>query len=306
MCWSGQAEIKFTEKACEILLEEATKLYNMFFYGSIPLVSIDMKWKLARLSSALAYLTISTDDFETVTVTEEHVREVVNFLTDEYCKAGLNTLAQETRFERITLEDVNLIIASIAYATGLEAATIEEIFKFVVIQGRVTRDQIKTTFELAEKNQLRPLLAVLASEKMIRPGRGFYPTQKLIESYKLLNVAKVTKVAKVPEGHPKVSEKYSKNENIRGSSHRVGKVGNLGKTNGKPKQAASKLSNSVTDFTIVECVDLKEPTVETCAHCGKVEILTKQIKTADGKWGHVCKPCGEFFGKVMEKGREAS
>lgn len=303
-CWSDYAKIRFTDRAVETLLVEATNLYNTFFTESIPIVSIDMKWKLARLSCALAYLTLSTDDFKTVIITEDHVKEIVDFLTDEYSKTGLNTLAQETRFERVRLEDVNLTMATIAYATNLGLPLIKEIFKFIVIQGRVTRDQIMTTFELSEKRQLRPLLAVLSSENLIRTGRGFYPTQKLIESYKLLNFAKVTKVTNVPERHPKVSEKNSKNENIRESSYRIGKLVNLGKTNGKPKHASSKFSNSVTDFTIEECIDLQEPTVETCAHCGKIEILMKQIKAADGKWGQVCKPCGELFDEIVKKSRE--
>jgi len=67
-----------------------------------------------------------------------------------------------------------------------------------------------------------------------------------------------------------------------------------------------ELSNSVTDFKIVECADLKEPHVDRCAHCGKIEILTKQIKNAEGQRGHVCKDCGAFFSSVLEKRREAS
>lgn len=90
-----------------------------------------------------------------------------------------------------------------------------------------------------------------------------------------------------------------------GSSPRIGRVGNLGKTDAKePKSVPSKvgkLSNMVTDFAVVECVDLKEPHVDLCAHCGKIEILTKQIRTAGKKWAHVCKPCGEFFDGVVKK-----
>lgn len=66
-----------------------------------------------------------------------------------------------------------------------------------------------------------------------------------------------------------------------------------------------KTKEPLTDFTVVECVDVKEPYVDRCAHCGKIEVLNRQIRTAEGKWGKVCKPSGEFFAGVVEKGRDA-
>jgi len=56
--------------------------------------------------------------------------------------------------------------------------------------------------------------------------------------------------------------------------------------------------------TIVECKPLEEPHVETCAHCGKIEILKKQITNTKGEWGKVCDPCGEFFDELIEKQRK--
>ena len=66
-------EISFTQDAIEELLHNAMELYNDFFCKKTPLASIDMKWKLARLSAALACLTISTTDFIHVQVTKNHV-----------------------------------------------------------------------------------------------------------------------------------------------------------------------------------------------------------------------------------------
>ena len=207
-CWSGKAKVEFTEKASDKLLEEATSLYNTFFCQTIPLVSIDVKWKLARLSTALAYLTLSTEDFTILTVTEDHVKEVANFLREEYSRVGLNSLAQETRFEALTMEDVEFIIKRIIEATkaALDKATIENIFKFIVLQGRVTRDQLKTKFGLGETNQLRPLLAVLSNEKLVRAGRGLYPTPKLVQAYKLM-LSRLSSLTRVEKGSPKVQGK---------------------------------------------------------------------------------------------------
>jgi len=191
-CWSNTAEIQFTDEAVELLLKEASSLYNAFFCESVPLASIDMKWKLARLSTAVAFLTLSTEDFSTVTVTEDHVKEVVEFLKNEYIKAGLNTLAQEKRFEVLSLEDVTQIIDRIIEASKgtLDQKMVKNVFKFIVIQGRVTRDRLKTKFGFTEVKQLRPLLAVLSNEKMVRAGNGLYPTPRLVQAYKILNVSK--------------------------------------------------------------------------------------------------------------------
>jgi hypothetical protein len=186
--WSGVAEVKFTKDAVQALLTESTNLYNTFFSEAIPLASIDMKWKLARLSTALAYMTLSTGDFNTVTVTKEHVDAIVEFIQEEYSKAGLNTLAQADKFETLTPEDVDTIINKIITETGgaLDKETIEDVFKFIILQGRVTRDQLLTRFGLSENNELRPLLATLTNENLVKAGRGLYPTPKLIQVYKLI------------------------------------------------------------------------------------------------------------------------
>lgn len=290
-CWSGESEVKFTEEAVSTLLDEATTLYDTFFTEAIPLVSIDQKWKLARLSSALAYLTLSTEDFKTVTVTEEHVREVADFLRDEYAKAGLNILAKETRFEKVTLEDVQFTLARVSNAADLEVSDVEKIYKFIVIQGRVTRDQLKAAFELSDKNQLRPLLATLSSEDLIRTGRGFYPTQKLIESYKLLNFATIAAIAMPPEGPPQVSE----TKNSEGSSHEVGNTGNLGKIAAGPPGEVS-LDDLVSCHWANSLYGKR-----VCGVCGYEKWTCWQGETTKGDKIPVCNDCSRQY----LQGREA-
>ncbi len=80
---------------------------NNFHYDHIPLISADMKWKLARLSVSMAYLTLSTEDFTQLIVTKDHVSLVQ--VEEEYSRAGLNVLAQTERMERLTIEDVEAI-----------------------------------------------------------------------------------------------------------------------------------------------------------------------------------------------------
>lgn len=185
-CWSNNANIEFTSGASDQILKSATALYNKFFFDSIPLTTIDFKWKLIRMSAALAFMTVSTEDYQTVKVTEEHVGVVVAFLEGEYNRVGLNTLAAEGKYETVTAEDAQILIANIAYKTELDPEKVKSILKFIVLQGRVTKAQIMSEFDLPETNQFRPLMAILQNEKLVRGGRGYYSTSKLIETYKVL------------------------------------------------------------------------------------------------------------------------
>lgn len=186
-CWSGKAQIIFSDEALEKIFSEATNLYNTFFYEEIPLVTIDMKWKLARLSAALAYLTLSTEDYKTVKVEAEHVALVADFIRQEYTKAGLNILAQTERHETLAFDDAKILLEKLFknLSDALEPEKLCEILKFIVIKGRVTKDEVRTKFNLTDHNQTRPLFAVLQAENLIKAGKGFYPEPKLIQVYKL-------------------------------------------------------------------------------------------------------------------------
>ena len=184
-CWSDTATVEFTKPATERLLVKATELHKLFFCEMIPLASIDLKWKLARLSVALAYLTMSTNDFKTVTVTEEHVQGIADFMRQEYINAGLNIIAQKTRFEKIEVEDVKTLFLKMESASKLEPDKVASILQHIVTHGRITKDELKAQFCLSDHAEMRPLLAVLQAEGLVKVGRGFYPEPKLIEAYKV-------------------------------------------------------------------------------------------------------------------------
>jgi hypothetical protein len=222
-------------EAVNTIHDEAIGLYKTFFYDEIPLCSIDMKWKLARLSAALAFLTLSTEDYNKVTVTKEHVNWVAKFIQEEYSKAGLNILAQTERHEALTLEDVEALLLKIEgqLANVVDVETICDVLKFFVIRGRATRDEVMAKFGLAETKQLRPLLATLTSEGLIKAKRGFYPEPKLIQAYKAsegFNFTKLTKVTKAGKEPPKIlgEDKHESEKNDPSFSD-LGKLGNLGK-----------------------------------------------------------------------------
>jgi len=185
--WSNKANVEWTDTALTFLLQNATALYNKFFLEAIPLVSIDVKYKIARLSVALAHCTLSTnDDYSTVTVTDEHVKVIVDFLTEEYTNAGLGILAQEHKFEKLTIEDVaNIILRTQGQLIRNPIENLTDILSFIVAQNHATSDELKAKFGLAENNQIRPLIATLKTEGLLNSKRGYYPTPKLIEAYKV-------------------------------------------------------------------------------------------------------------------------
>jgi hypothetical protein len=185
-CWGNAAHVEFTDAAVTTLLAKATELHHIFFCEMIPLASIDLKWKLARLSVAMAYLTLSTEDFKTVTITEDHVNLVVEFLSEEYTRAGLNILAQETRFEILDVRDVQVLLQKITGSIPtMDLEKLTQILRYIVTHGRITKDELTTRFSLTEKNEARPLLASLKSEGLVKVSKGFYPEPKLIEAYKI-------------------------------------------------------------------------------------------------------------------------
>lgn len=199
--WSNKAKIEWTEQAIATLLSEATIFYKKFFYEPIPLVSIDVKNKIARLSVALAYFTLSTnEDLSILTVTEEHVNAVILFLTEEYTKAGLGILAQEQTFEKLTIEDAKEIFLRILNQANL--SNLHDILHFIVTQNRVTNKTIQQKFQLTEKSELRPLVATLQNEGLIKSSKGFYPTPKLIEAYKLTDGFATLATLAIPKKEP--------------------------------------------------------------------------------------------------------
>jgi hypothetical protein len=195
-CWSSKADVEFTQEAYSEILTKSTELYNKFHSEEIPLVSIDMKHKLARLSAAAAFLTLSDVDqeFRKITVTKEHIEALVSFLQIEYTKAGLDVLSAELKGMLITEEEAAASLKSLARILGpLDSDELKarEVVSFIVLKARVTKDELVSKFQLAEKSELRPLLAELQNQDLIRQGSGFYPTPRMIELYRKVIAGKL-------------------------------------------------------------------------------------------------------------------
>jgi hypothetical protein len=242
--WMDNSQIAWAPDAQSYLQEKATELYNKFHYDGIPLVSADMKWKLARLSVSMAYLTLSTDNFTQLLVTKEHVSLVCETLEDEYSRAGLNALAQTAHMERLTPEDVSTLLQSIQGQLSKDPIEIKKligILKFILASGGTTKEQIKAKFELTDKSQLRPLIATLQTEGLLKVGHGYYQTAKLVEAYKVTNgFAMIALIDSAEKEHPILDrDKKVKTEGLTFFSGDV-KSGNRGKM--EPQESTKTLS----------------------------------------------------------------
>lgn len=297
--WLDKAQITWTPEAQEFLLEKATWFMNRFHYDRIPLISADMKWKLARLSDSMAYLTLSTDDFTELLVTKDHVSLVCETLEEEYSRAGLNALAQTERMERLTIEDVEAMLHRIVGQLTKEPIEVEkliEILKFILLSGGTTQEQLKAKFELTEKNQLRPLMAILQTEGLVKVNRGYYQTAKLVEAHKVTNgFAVLACLADVKNEHP--PHQNSENEEV-GGRHFFSEVGKDG-TNGKSLEEASK-QQTTQGAELVKAQPLQLTPSRSCGDCGRFHTQDCQhpvlamggdpeIVKTDNSWACECK-----------------
>jgi len=203
--WSGLPKVVFDDDAWNEILRKATEMYNSYYCDPIPLASIDLKYKLARMSAALAFLTLSVNaDLTEVRVTKEHVDFIVQWLKSIYDKAELKIFAQETRDTGIDEEEAGMIIRRIAEAIDRDIEKAIEILRFIVARSNsgnpITKDQLKQNFSLADNNQLRPLITELRNHDLVIQRRGFYPTPKLISLVKLLDTQYTSTINQEDEG----------------------------------------------------------------------------------------------------------
>jgi len=190
LVWGDRLTPEYSTEALIKIYEQATALYNEFFAKVIPVASIDLKWKLARLSAAAAALSLSTTDYKILKIEADHVTWVSNLIREEYQNAGLHTLAQRNKHETPDEEQIKAILAQVASATKLGgddgAEKAEVILIWMAERGRFTKDQIKAQFDLVDNAQIRPLTACLLTQGLINSGSGFYATSKLNRLVRIL------------------------------------------------------------------------------------------------------------------------
>ena len=173
----------------------------------------------------------------------------------------------------------------------IETEKLIEILKFILLSGGTTQEQIKAKFELTEKNQLRPLMAILQTEGLVKVNRGYYQTAKLVEAHKVTNgFAALACLADAKKEDPPHETERTEQEERRDSFSEVGKDG----TNGKPEKqepvnpvASEKNENSGNSLVFSEGTNAKETVKENEANKQQPIFYVKELPS-----GEKCEACG--------------
>ena len=173
----------------------------------------------------------------------------------------------------------------------IETEKLIEILKFILLSGGTTQEQIKAKFELTEKNQLRPLMAILQTEGLVKVNRGYYQTAKLVEAHKVTNgFAALACLADAKKEHPPHETERTKQAEGRDSFSEVGKDG----TNGKPEDheainfvSSEKSENGGNSLIFGERTNAKETVKENEANKQQPIFYVKELPS-----GEKCEACG--------------
>lgn len=99
-------QVIFTEEAIKQVYEEVKRLDSMFV-DDIPLLKIeDLRYKIARLSAALAARLFNTDDGQRLLIEKKHVFAISNFIEEIYSDKGCGYRAlSKVALRRQSLEE---------------------------------------------------------------------------------------------------------------------------------------------------------------------------------------------------------
>ena len=176
LVWSMKYTVKFTDDALHEILVQSTELETKFKNETIPLITNDQKYKLAKLSASLACLSCSFNDtYDVVTVTDEHVRYISELITTEYHTAGLDELVRKSKHDKVDLEMLYRVIKDVGRKINSDdTQEIINVFRWLAETGKFQKEELQEHFDLSRDSQLKPLLGYLSDEKVIKRGKtGF-------------------------------------------------------------------------------------------------------------------------------------
>jgi len=191
LTWDQNFTVTFEEEAQQEIITVATNLERRFKHDEIPLITNDQKHKIAKLSASLAALTCSfNDDFKELIITREHVQYISNIIETSYHNSGLDIISRNDR-DDVDQDTIAEIILKIKHALQKKEPPVDEkyckdILLWCAQKTKFSKAQIQTAFELAEKNELNPLTAVLRNHNLLDQRKGFIPTSKLIKISRIL------------------------------------------------------------------------------------------------------------------------
>jgi hypothetical protein len=177
--WSKKYSIEFSEETIDEILIQTIELEKQLKTDEIPLISNDEKFKVAKLASTVAILTLSlSDDFTKVIVKPEHVKYVAELKIKEYSNAGLNVLADQLRLGEIDMETMLELTDSIMKKANLNREQSIEVLSWIGNNSKFVKDDIKDEFVLSRDKETNPLLTYLKGEKIIKQNKTNYSITK--------------------------------------------------------------------------------------------------------------------------------
>lgn len=163
------------------IFEQGMKL-NSMFECSFTLFGSETDKKIARLSSALACMLCSTDDYKHVIVKKEHVDYIVEFIKKLYDNQifRLKEFANEEKSYKVVVEKDTKELESL-YPKNVT------FIDFLANTSKVSRNELQTVAGL-NRDEFTKIFNVLVARKFIKLSKDqVTPTVKFRNTYRLIN-----------------------------------------------------------------------------------------------------------------------
>jgi hypothetical protein len=173
--------VKISEELGSYIFEQSLKL-NEMFESSFTLFGSETDKKIARMSSALACMLCSTNDFKNVIVTKEHVDYIVEFIKSLYDNQifRLKEYADEEKSYNIVVDEDTKQLEKI-YPKNVT------FINFLANTSKVNRNELQTVSGL-NRDEFTKIFNLLVSRKFIKLTRDLVaPTVKFRNTYRLMN-----------------------------------------------------------------------------------------------------------------------
>lgn len=155
---------------------------NNLFESSFTLFGSETDKKVARMSSALACMLCSTNDYKNVIVTKEHVDYIVDFIKNLYDNQifRLKEFADEEKSYSIVIDEDTKLLESI-FPKNVT------FINFLANTSKVNRNELQTVSGL-NRDEFTKIFNLLVSRKFIKLSRdSVAPTVKFRNTYRKMN-----------------------------------------------------------------------------------------------------------------------
>ena len=176
-----EENVKISDELGSYIFEQSIKLNNMF-ESSFTLFGSETDKKIARLSSALACMLCSTNDYKHVIVTKEHVDYIIEFIKHIYDNQifRLKEFADEEKSYNVVVEEDTRQLEKI-YPKNVT------FIDFLANTSKVNRNELQTVSGL-NRDEFTKIFNLLVSRKFIKLTRDLVsPTVKFRNTYREMN-----------------------------------------------------------------------------------------------------------------------